>query len=290
MVHIAKPVYQLDGSTYAGSNCVAASDAMAIDRSTQGAKTTTGAHIRALTGDTSGGLLLDQVRIVNKTEYNLTCAQANKMSWPDFIDSTKDAGGIALIRYSVLVGTRFDASRGHFFGNHAVWVNHRNADGSWHVMDPLADGRYAGCPHGYQDWPDSFLRKAAGAFVVTIAPIGLGYVQVLFSTPDAAVVQPPPVVVPNAPAPAERNVMIQPAVATVTSTHVKTLAKGQPLFRYPGGPKVTAMSATASVAFIGTAGKGWHSVRVSTGAPYVDGKTRPTIVYVPAAAGPIKAL
>lgn len=84
--------------------------------------------------------------------------------------------------------------------------------------------------------------------------------------------------------------MITPGGAVVTSSYVKTLAKGQPLFRHPGGPLVTKMSKKASVPYIGGAGTGWQAVRVSTGVPYVDKKTRSTILYVPTAAGPVKSL
>jgi len=83
--------------------------------------------------------------------------------------------------------------------------------------------------------------------------------------------------------------MIPQGGLTVTSSHVMSLAQGQPLFRYPGGPIVTRMSKAASVQYHGTAGGTWRVVRVSTAAPYQDGKMRPTLLYVPGSAGPITA-
>lgn len=74
-------------------------------------------------------------------------------------------------------------------------------------------------------------------------------------------------------------------ITTTAAPHLFRLAKGQPLFRHPGGPVVTKLSAAGSVAWVGGAGAGWTAVRVSTGAPYADGQQRPTIVYVPTKAG-----
>ena len=83
--------------------------------------------------------------------------------------------------------------------------------------------------------------------------------------------------------------MIPQGGITVSSSHVMKLQAGQPLYRYPGGPRVTAMSKAGPVPYMGTAGSGWRAVQVTTGAPYVDHIARRTIVYVPAAAGPVEA-
>jgi hypothetical protein len=120
--------------------------------------------------------------------------------------------------------------------------------------------------------------------------LGWGITYVDAKPPSGAVTPIPPTapgVVLTAPTPTERNVMIPQGGLTVTSSHVMALAKGQPLFRHPGGPKVTAMSVAGKVAYIGTAGAGWRAVQVSTGAPYGDHVARRTVLYVPAAAGAI---
>jgi hypothetical protein len=139
------------------------------------------------------------------------------------------------------------------------------------------------------DYPDDLLRRAAGALhtsTTSPAVLGIGYAQVLFSRPDPVAVTPQPHVVLTAPTPPERNAMIAPAYGLATTQRM-ALAKGQPAFRYPGGPRVTAMSVAATVPYVGKAGSGWVAVVIGTGVPYVDKQVRPTILYVPAAAGPI---
>jgi hypothetical protein len=84
----------------------------------------------------------------------------------------------------------------------------------------------------------------------------------------------------------EKNAMIA-SMYQVATGRVMTLAKGQPLFRHPGGPRVTAMSKQGNVAYVGHAGGEWSMVIVNTGQPYADGETRPTGLYVPTEAGPI---
>lgn len=182
---------QLDGSAHAGGNCVPTSDAALLDRASQGAIKTNGAHIRALTGDTSGGLTLDQVRFVNQAYYGIASFQENDELWAVFTAKMKTRGAIVLVSYSVIAGTSHDCFRGNFRGNHALYVDGKNADGTWRVLDPGADGRYSGCPKGYQRYTDAFLKKAAGAFITgfTGPVIGLGHVQVLYSPQD----QPAPV-------------------------------------------------------------------------------------------------
>lgn len=186
-IYVPPPITQLDGSAFAGGNCVATTNAMLLERASAGEIKTTGGHIRMLTGDTSGGLTLDQVRYVDLAFYGVGTAQVNKERWADFIGRMEHRGAIVLVRYNVIAGTAHDCFRGGFFGNHALYVNKRNPDGSWQVMDPGADGRYKGCPKGYQTYSDAFLRKAAGQFITGFSgpAIGLGFVQVLYAMEDA---------------------------------------------------------------------------------------------------------
>ncbi len=297
MVLIAHPVFQLDGGPEEGNNCVAASDAMLLDRSSGGRIRVSGSHVRAQTGDWSGGLTLDEVRYVDNADYGIPTSQDNSHDWADLPRASAHRGFILLIRYEVLVGTQFDCFKGNFSGNHAIWVNNRNPGGSWHACDPGADGRawkpHHPVPRGYMDYPDSLLRKAAGLLVTDFAGhrLGAGQAQVLFSTPDADVVTNPPDhiiphVVLDGPVTSEVNVMIAPAWGT-TSTHQMALAKGQPCFSHPGGKKVTSMSAAKAVPFVGHAGVGWNAVLIGTAVPYKDHAVRPTVLYVPADAGPI---
>lgn len=292
---IARPVIQLDGSALGGSNCVPTSDAMNIDRSTAGKIRTTGAHVRALSGDFIGGCTLDEMRHVNRVLYNLNTDQRNAYLWDHLKDASQDQGFILLVCYDVISGSSHDCFRRAFRGNHAMWVNHWDAAKKmWYVADPGADGRYAGCPEGYQWYPDALLREAAGRLLIsatTSARLGNGKAQVLFSIPDKAgatgqyPTQGGPIVTPAVPA-KEPNVMIAPAWGT-SSTKRMLLSKGQPCYRSPGGKRITAMSARVSVPFIGKAGTGWVAVLIRTKAPYKDKLARPTVVYVPAKAGPV---
>ncbi len=181
------PVYQLDGSACQGTNCVAASDAMLVSRSTAGRETPTAAHIRALIGGPCHGLTSDAVRYVNRVFYSLICEQDNRYQWAALPVGSAHRGFILHGSYSVLNGTVHDASRNLFHGNHAIYVQAQNADGTWKYLDPLADGRYAGCPKGYQNITDALLRRFAGTVQTGSGPLGLGLAMVLFSTPDSVI-------------------------------------------------------------------------------------------------------
>jgi hypothetical protein len=129
------------------------------------------------------------------------------------------------------------------------------------------------------------LRYSADGTPIKRLGRGLAYVAILPHRrpiiPEAPDTGDGPVLVPDWPTPKEKNTMI----VTTVASYAFRLLKGQPLFRHPGGPVVTKMSATGSVPWVGNAGTGWTAVRVMTRAPYADGITRPTIVYVPTKAG-----
>lgn len=287
-------VHQLDGSTYAGLNCAAASDAMALYRASQGGIHVSGARVRALTGDTSGGLNLPQLVDVNDDDFSITTPQFNRLAWED-LDAylAQGRGVVLLIRYNILANTKYDCFRHKFFGNHAIWIARKNTNGTYRGCDPGADGRYTGCPDGYQDYPAALLKLAAANLIAAYnRPLGAGYAQVMFTPRDPVTggpnVPPKPHIVLVGPATKEKNAMIAPAYGVSCTKRVK-LKKGQPLFRNPGGTRVTALSDDAAVRMIGKAGPGWLCVLVSTGSRkvYKDGVQRPTGLYVPAAAGVI---
>lgn len=186
MAYKAHPVEQLDGSQYQGFNCVAADDAMFLDRATQGAIRTSGAHIRSVTGDTSGGLTLDQIRYVNRVFFSVDGDQHNKMSWADFKTELKHRGAVLLIRYAPLVGTAHDCFRGNFSGNHGLYISEELAGGGFSYVDSGADGRYPGCPNGYQTITEALLRKCAAQLITGFSgpALGDGFAQALFGPPD----------------------------------------------------------------------------------------------------------
>jgi hypothetical protein len=154
---------------------------------------------------------------------------------------------------------------GAFDGDHCIGLHpKRNAAGQQRGNDPICFGaRYYG---------RSVLERYAEKFR---ASVSFG----VFTTPVPFVEQPH--VVLTAPTPKEINV----AITYAQPGRRLLLEKAQPLFRHPGGPRVSAMSSQTAVDFIGAAGAGWAAVRVRTRALYRDGQARPTVLYVPRKAG-----
>ena len=163
MVYQAKFVKQLDGSRFQGSNCNCASDAMLINRATRGAKRPSSATVRKLTGDTFGGTNLRQVHDVNRVHYGFRSVLQQPIAWDELMERARAGRGFILqLYYQPLRYTRFDCFRHNFGDNHSIWINHMNADGTLRGADPGADGRYRGCPSGYQNYPRALLKRAAG--------------------------------------------------------------------------------------------------------------------------------
>jgi hypothetical protein len=154
---------------------------------------------------------------------------------------------------------------GAFDGDHCIGLHpHRNADGQQRDDDPICSGvRYAG---------RSILERYAEKLY---ASVRFG----VFTTPVPSVEIPR--VVLTAPTPKEVNV----AITYAQPGRLFELAKGQPLFRHPGGPRVTATAAQVKLDFVGSAGAGWAAVRVRTRGLYTDDVARPTVLYVPRKAG-----
>lgn len=191
MVYEAKFVKQLDGSRYQGANCNCASDAMLINRATKGAKSPTSARIRTLTGDTSGGTNLTQVQTVNSRYFGITSYKKQPIDWDELMVRAKNGRGFILqVYYKRIAGTKYDCFRGRFKDNHSVWINHMNPDGTLRGADPGADGRYRGCPKGYQNYPRSLLKRAAGDLDLSglgtssYRPLGYGNAYVLLAPKD----------------------------------------------------------------------------------------------------------
>lgn len=182
-----RPVFvkQLDGSRYAGLNCTCASAAMALDRHTIGAHKSTGAYVRALTGDTSGGTTLAQVDAALIKRWSVNLDVEYRLSF-DAFQSRIQAGQGAILQgwEAVTRGTRWQASE-TFGGNHAWFVNDYNSSG-FLVYDPLADGRRRGIATSPMRIPRSVVREWAGKLDVSdpaepYRAIGLGYVYAAFT-------------------------------------------------------------------------------------------------------------
>jgi hypothetical protein len=288
-------------------NCQTHAASRSIMRANEGVKPAgitgiwppTGAAIRKYTGDTVGGTNHSQMATVARERYGTVLVEHRRLPFDDFIDLAEETRGLQLsLWYRRIRDTASRRGSFTFYQNHEFFIGGVDRDRGvfTDVVDSLADGRYAGIYHGPGEYPISLLRMAAGELNVASNPddyvalgVGLCYALATRATGDAAVSAIVPHVVLNAPAPSERNVMVNQSGRTITSSHVMSLAKGQPIFRYPGGPKITEMSAAGKVADLGNAGIGWRQVRVVTGAPYKDKVSRPTGAYVPTDAGPITA-
>lgn len=279
----------LSGYPLGWSSCTCFAGAMAASYDRQVVKLISGGTLRGWTGDISGGTNLAQIDDALTAHTSVRLDVRYRYPWTDFVARIESGEGAVLQGwYAPIASTSFDAGDG-FLGNHAMFIPPR-----WKAMDPLADGRR---PSIYQyhgeTYPKALLREFAGDLNIgagRIVRLGQGLVYAAFTRQITSLPVPVPVgptVVLSAPTPIERNTMISQGGINVISSHVMALAAGQPLFRNPGGPRVTAMSKEGSVDYIGGAGKGWRAVRVSTGAPYADGIQRSTVLYVPAAAGPV---
>jgi hypothetical protein len=204
MVYRPPLIKQLDGSTFAGSNCTMASAAMSAVRYHKGANPKvegspwypTPRFIRLKTGDKSGGTTLPQADYVVRHSYeaNLDVILGDK--WENVRERiTSGEGAILQGSYSVFHGTSMDAS-GTFKGNHAIFVNEirwNESQNRWDflVYDPLADGRRSGIYTGPKWCSDSLLAKFAGKLDTNgngaILGLGRAYVGYTRDTEDVIV-------------------------------------------------------------------------------------------------------
>ncbi len=156
-----RQVDQLDGSRYAGLNCNCAAAAMALDRHTLGEHRTTGAYVRALTGDTSGGTNLAQVKDALMRRWNVNLDVEYGLDFDAFMHRI-EAGRGAILQGSCLAtkGTTYQESES-FAGNHSWFVNSHNDDG-FLVFLPLGDARRPGITDSPRRIPKSVVYKFAG--------------------------------------------------------------------------------------------------------------------------------
>ena len=213
---------------------------------------------------TPGWSIPDAARAMSR--LGLGFADRSGQGWADVVQAL-DAG-----LYVVLQGDSDQFSNatcsGSFDGDHAIGVHpDRNDVGQQRIDDPIcAAARYAG---------RTILMRYAEKL----------YPSVRFGvfTAPVPIIEIPHVIV-SAPKPKEVNV----AITYATPGRTLELAKGQPLYRHPGGPRVSAMSTRSAVPFVGSAGGAWAAVRVRTRGLYRDGVARPTVLYVPRSAGVLR--
>lgn len=164
-------VKQLDGCSYAsgGLNCTAASTAMLLYRASRGRVKRTSCQIRSQTGDTSGGLNLDQMKQLLSARYGIETRLYRPISQKSLLLINRSGYPVVeQVGYRPIAATDHDCFRHSFTGGHAIFVSY--ATSSWaKVGDPGADGRYRGCPDGFQHYGLSLLATALDAL-----PLGRG--------------------------------------------------------------------------------------------------------------------
>jgi hypothetical protein len=302
-------VPQFDGSTFGAFNCGACGEAHRIVAQQFGRRPSkgspwypTGKSIRTETGDKSGGLMPSQTTTASLREYGTTYAIPRIAPWADVEEALWEGRTVDLLLSYGPVDDFLSGSPG-FRGNHRSPISgiRRTSTGQIQGLwaDSLYCGRRSGIPRGPRWVPMSVLKRAAGLLVLDARTgetlnqaRGSGkayFIPTLTRYMPAPLPIPTPAIVEDAPTPKERNRMI--ASASVVTTRVMRLAEGQPLYRYPGGPRVTRMARTGDVGYVGHAGgsPGWGLVIAVTNNVYADGKSRPTGLYVPIEAGPIRA-
>ena len=168
-------IKQGDGSRCQWTNCNPASHAMAAIRHRKGVDPRnehgwppTPSEIRNRIGAACGGTDLNENDLALQHLYDVNLAVRYNVPFSTFRSLiVSGRGAVVSIQYSVIHGTRFDASPG-FYGprsGHGVYVNERRAsDGAYLVYDPLADHRRNGIPQGPQWWPASLLRRACETY------------------------------------------------------------------------------------------------------------------------------
>lgn len=237
------PYLQLaQGDRYGPLNCMAYAAAAVISFDTKGAKHPTGAQIRALTNEP----------IPNRDDPGLNLAQVDaaaarlgvrldvryRIPWAEYMLLTAHGhASILSVGYAPIADSPYKGST-VFRGNHSIAVfPGRN------VIDPLADGRYAGLFKGPGVYPESLLRRAAAALVLrrdskghVLERVGDGYayvaltehawlstgVKVTYRYGGKAKGRGPNVVV------APANVRTRPVV--LASTRRRTARKGEPFY------------------------------------------------------------
>lgn len=285
--YIAKHADQFDGTATQGAGCVWTTLANGARTVTVGHVDRTPSQIHALvprsqetSPATPGWSIPDAVLAMSRLDR----AYAYELRLDD-----RSGDGFAGILHALddglYVVAQGDSDRfgnatcsGHFDGDHCIGIHPVSRMMAWGrerwIDDPI-------CPTGR--WEREAVLRAYVEKLNPRAQFAVFMRGVPRRLPQAPDTSTGPQLVMSWPAPVERNVMI----ASMYTGHIMRLVKGQPLFRYPGGPVAAHMSAAGAVEHAGSGGKGWSVVRVPTMAVYADGKTRPTGLYVPNAAGPI---
>ncbi|HEU4571475.1 MAG TPA: hypothetical protein VFR93_02225, partial [Candidatus Limnocylindrales bacterium] len=147
-----------------GYNCTAAAAAMLLFRASRGNVKRAACTIRRQTGDRSGGLNLDQIKTVLEDDYGIDGLRLYRPISQKSLLLINRSGFpvVEQVGYRPIAATDHDCFRHSFTGGHAIFVSY--ATSSWaKIGDPGADGRYRGCPDGFQHYGLSLLATALDA-------------------------------------------------------------------------------------------------------------------------------
>lgn len=175
---------------WAPLDCATHSAARAIERQFEGVKPAgitglwppTGGWIRQVTAnpdgslDRSGGVNHSQMAAVASKYYGFALDVRNGMSWDALIaEIAKTRGAMISVRYRLISLSAYSGEAG-FTGNHELFCESVDLGArTMRIIDPLADGRYAGIYHGPGDYPMELIKRAAGELVLDSAGRQLGY-------------------------------------------------------------------------------------------------------------------
>lgn len=162
---------QLDGSRCANANCTPTSHGRAVQRDWLGVKNGSASAIRNKVGLFCPGLTNGQCDRAIGALYGTAMQTLYGISWDAWVNGVfAGKASCIIIKYSVAHGTPYDANP-NFSGNHDIYVNEGRFNAALGreemlVYDPLANGRFAGCPNGPQWWPLSLIQKGVDALGV----------------------------------------------------------------------------------------------------------------------------
>lgn len=170
----------IDGKHLGGESCTAYAMAMLIDRATLGQKRPTGCRVRALTGDTTGGLTLPQVANAAR-EYGVEVAvrTGSNTIAPLTALGMLRAGRPIVLQGGTrpLLGTDLRSTAGAI--NHAVYLNEARLTGNdWddpdevdiYTFDSAADGRDRS--YHVDQGPTWWTLRQVMAFAAALQPWG----------------------------------------------------------------------------------------------------------------------
>lgn len=154
----------ISGKLLGWLSCSAYAAAMLVDRSTSGGRRPSGCDVRRLTGDTVGGLNLDQMETAME-RYGIAIERrtGSNFATPLYLKTQLRAGRSAIIQVSTgpLIGTPFQSTNGRI--NHCVELNDIDSSNRVRVYDPAADGRRSTFDTAPSWWSWSLVERTAAA-------------------------------------------------------------------------------------------------------------------------------